>query len=189
MKYLFLFLFLASGLYAQTDVQTMGVVDSRYVTVDLDSTTTTSVYLLYKNARGGGDEFYLSTTEPDGSEKQAARLAYVGTGALSISVVTDTVTAQESDSLYATFQSYNWNKGKSAYYASANDIGYLVFDTYGTYAQAAIDYLNWTHGTMYTADLGGIIMPSTGLKITFGQKAFDTAGAATRLYVGIHLLR
>jgi len=187
MKYLLLFLF-ATGLWAQSDVYISNTVGTKYIQVTLDSTTTTSIYLLYKNKRGGGD-FYLSTSVPDGSEGQATNHISVGSGGLAIHVVTDTSVAEESDSLYATFQSYNWDKSKAAYFVSTNDVGYLVFDTYGTYTQSGIDYLNWTHGAMYTANLGGTIMESDGLKITFGQNTADNAGAATILSVGIHLLQ
>jgi len=188
MKYI-LVLFLCSFLYGQDNVYTADVTKSVYIQVALDSADTASIYLLYKNSGGSGGDFYLSETPPDGSEGQATNLSYIGKGGLAISIVPTFVTAEESDSLSATVQSYNWDKSESAYYASSNDLFYLVFDTYGTYGQAAVDYLNWTTNTMYTSDIGGIIMPGTGLKITFMQKAIDVSDADATISVGFHLLQ
>ena len=190
MKYILLvLLFLVVPLSAQQSVYTADVTKSVYIQVALDSADTASIYLLYKNSGGGGGDIYLSETAPSGSEGQTTNLSYIGKGSLTISIVPTFVTAEESDSLSATVQSYNWDKSKSAYYASSNDLFYLVFDTYGTYGQAAVDYLNWTTNTMYTADIGGIIMPGTGLKITFMQKAIDVSDADATISVGFHLLQ
>ena len=100
----------------------------------------------------------------------------------------DSVTADESDSLYVTIQPYDWNYFKGGFVASSNEVLYLVFDTADTYTSTTIDYLNWTSGTGYGADIGGKFGPSTGFVITVYQLANDNAGADSRINIGVMLL-
>ena len=188
MKYMF-FLLLPMFLFGQGTVDVQNTAEQRYVQITLDSTTTTVIYLLYKEANSGGGNFYLSTTAPTAILRQPTKGRAITSGAIALHVVTDSLTALESDSLYGYVQSYNWDKNKVTYYSAVNDTGFFDFDTPGSYTATAIDYLSWTHGNMYVVDLGGNRMPSTGLKITFGQVTTDNAGAETRLSVGLHILR
>jgi len=188
-KILILLSLLSGFLFAQTNVYTADVTQSKYLAVTLDSTETAVLYLLWEEAGQGGADFYLSETAPTGIYNQPTNKPSITKGGMTISLVMDSTTAQESDSLYAYVQSYNWNDSKSAYYSSVNDTLFLDFDTPGTYTGTSLDYLDWTHNNMYTADVGGEIMPGSGLKISLVQLANDNTGAASTANVGVHLLK
>jgi len=185
-KVLAFILLMAFGLYAQGKEVTLSVIEPEFYTLTLDSTASSIVYYIYPPLAGKSSlqRTSISTTIPTSASTQAAHLEFNSNGALTISMVTDSVTAQESDSLYAYVQTLIYDQNKSTWYRSANDTLFLNFSTAGTYTGTTIDYLDWTHGNCYTANLGGDIMPGAGIAITFGQWASGTAGADTKLYLG-----
>jgi hypothetical protein len=190
MRKIFILLLLLSGfLWGQANVYTADVTQSKYLQITLDSTDTDVVYLLWEEAGSGGADFYLSETIPAALTNQPYDKPSITKGGLAISVVLDTITAGETDSLNVYVQSFNWDGSTFAYYASTNDTIFLDFDTPGTYTGTSADQLNWIDGRMYTADLGGVIMPGTGLKISFVQAADDSAGADATASIGVHLLK
>ena len=193
MKY-FLCLFLALfvvNVYSQQKVISLKTIRPEFITVALDSTTSSIVYYIYPPPAGDNspNRTAISTTAPTSASLQAKNLEYNAEGALTISLVTDTLTAEESDSLYGYVQTLIYDDTKAAWYRATNDTLFLDFDTPGTYTGTSIDYLDWTHGSCYVAELGGSIMPGAGLAITLGQHTDDNAGAATTLYVGFWWLR
>ena len=173
-------------IFAQTN--TRSIIKADYIQITLDSTMLDTVYYLFKS-EGGGANTYLSEVAPSGIEHQAVHWEYLTAGAIRVEMVTDTSTAEESDSLYASMQPFDWNYFKGTYVASSNELTYLDFDTYDSYDSVAVDYLDWTHGYSYGADLGGFFGPSTGFRFIFGQLANDNAGAATILDITIFLLQ
>jgi hypothetical protein len=162
-----------------------------YVTIELDSTATANLYVLFQPTKEGG-RYAISETAPtkaNTGERQTTLKRGLGTGDLAISIIPDTLTRQESDSLAVYYYPYVWDETKAAYYSATTDVKYLVFDTADTYVQTAIDYLDWTHGTMYTSAFSGRILPFSGIHIVFDQKAYDTSTSASTLYVGIWFVR
>jgi len=177
--------------YGQQKVESLDVIQPEFTTVTLDSTATSSVYYIFPPPAGinSGNRTAISTTAPTSASAQAKNLEFNASGALTISIVTDTLTAEESDSLYVSVASLIYDDNKATWYASNNDVFYLDLDTQGTYTNSSVQYLDWTHGTCYTADLGGEIMPAAGIKVTFGAYQNDTATSDTKLYVGFWWLK
>ena len=159
-------------------------ITAQYLTVTLDSTATATVYCLFRPTRES-NLFSISETAPT-STAQATRLEeWSCTGDVFISMVLDTLTNQESDSLYAYVQPYVYDATKAAYYTVQTQIEYLVFDTDDTYTQATVDYLDWSQGLCYGTSLSGALWPCAGFVLTIGQAAFDEAGAATTVYLAV----
>jgi hypothetical protein len=194
MKFLtvFMLLLLLVGInYGQRTVTALDVIRPEYITVALDSSTTSTVYYIYPPPAGenSGNRTAISTTAPTSASLQAINKEYNAKGALTIAIVTDSSTAEESDSLYISVATLWYDETKASWYTSNNDIQYLDFDTQGTYVNPAIQYLDWTHGTGYTADLGSQIMPGAGLTVVVGQVANDNAGAASNVYLSFWWVR
>jgi len=190
MRVVYAILLMVGVLFAQQSTVDLSVIQPEFYQLTLDSTTTSTVYYIYPPARGpnSAHRTAISTTTPTSASSQAKLLEYNSSGALTLSMVTDSVTAEESDSLYAYVQTLFYDENKATWYKSTNDSLYLVFDTPGTYTQTTgNDYLDWTHGSGYTCELGGDIMPGAGLAITFGAHQDDTAGADTKLSLGFWL--
>ena len=185
------YLLIFTAVYAQQSVVALDVIRPEFTTVTLDSTASSTIYYIYPPPAGPGSPYRtaISTTAPTSASAQAQNLEFDAKGALTISIIPDSVTADESDSLYAYVQTLIYDPNEAAWYASSNDTLYLVLDTPGTYTATSIDYLNWTSGSCYTADLGGDIMPGAGLAVTVGAYQNDTAGADVKLYVGFWWLR
>lgn len=185
-RIILLIVLMAGFLFAQGSVQSLSIIQPEFYTLTLDSTEETIVYYIYPPASGVNSALRtsISTTLPTYSATQARHREYNASGAFTISVVTDTSTAEESDSLYAYVQTLIYDPNKLTWYRSANDTLFLDFTTAGTYTGTSLKYLDWTHGRCYTANLGGDIMPGAGLAITFGAKQANTAGSETNLYLG-----
>ena len=192
-KILCLILISFGGLYAQQKQIDLWTIRPEYYTVTLDSTAETIVYYIFPPPAGenSNNRTAISTVAPTSASDQAKNLDFNAKGAIVISMIPDTVTAQESDSLYAYVQSLVYDKNKATWYRATNDTLFLVFDTPGTYTATAIDYLNWTHENCYTSSIGGTsgILPVAGFALTIGQYANDNAGADTKLYLGFWWLR
>ena len=185
MKWLAIFLLIPLLLFGQQKVISLNSIQPEYITVTLDSSTSSIVYYIYPPPAGinSGNRTAISTTAPTSASTQAKNLDYVASGALTIAMVTDTVTAEESDSLYAYVQTLIYDETKATWYRSTNDTLFLDFDTPGTYTGTSLDYLDWTHGSCYTADVGGSIMPGAGIALTLVSVANDNAGADMKAYV------
>lgn len=185
MKWLTLFLLIPVLLFGQQKTISVSNIQPEFITVNLDSTTSSIVYYIFPPPGGinSRDRTAVSTTAPTSASAQAKNLDFASNGAMTIAAVLDTLTAQESDSFYAYIQTLVYDETKATWYRSTNDTLFLDFDTPGTYTGTAIDYLNWTHGSCYTADVGGSIMPGAGFALTVGQYANDNAGAYTTAYI------
>jgi hypothetical protein len=185
MKWLTLFLLIPVLLFGQKKVITLNSIQPEFITITLDSTASSIVYYIYPPPAGINSDkrAAVSTTAPTATSVQAKNLDFVASGALTIAMVTDTVTAEESDSLYAYVQTLIWDDTKAGWYRSTNDTLFLDFDTPGTYTGTSIDYLDWTHGSLYTADVGGSIMPGAGIALTVGAVANGTSDADMKAYV------
>ena len=171
--------------FAQQKVEVLNVTQPEFITVTLDSTASSIVYYIYPPPAGinSSNRTEISTSSPTSDSVQARNLEFSANGALTIAIVTDSSTAEESDSLNVYVQTLIYDQTKTTWYKSVNDTLFLDFDTPGTYTGTSADYLDWTHGGCYTANLGGEIMPGAGLAITFSQVANDNADAASSIYV------
>ena len=187
MKY-WIVLLLSTFLYGQAVVQPLSILEPEYFTVTLYGTDAVDVYYIFpptnRNSRTA-----IDSTLPTSAALQAINQRYVGSGALTIAAVTDTTVAdttekrQDSDSLYMYIQSLIYDNTKATWYPSTNDTLFLDFDTPGTYTGTVLDYLDWTHGSCYTANLGGSVMPAAGYAITIGQVATDIANPRHTIYL------
>jgi hypothetical protein len=192
MKRIIVLLFLLTAIgWPQRKEISLSIIRPEFITVNLDSTASSVVYYIYPPPAGDNatNRTPISTTIPTSASAQAINLEYNASGALTLSIVTDSVTADESDSLYVSVATLLYDKTKATWYVSTNDVQYLDLDTPGTYFRTTIQYLNWTHGLCYTADFSGNVMPGAGLAVTVGQVTNDEAGAATNLYLGFWWVR
>jgi hypothetical protein len=185
MKWLTLFLLIPILLFGQKKVISLNSIQPEFITVTLDSTAAAIVYYIYPPPAGINSDkrAAVSTTAPTSTSVQAKNLDFVASGALTIAAVLDSLTKQESDSFYAYVQTLIWDETKAGWYRSTNDTLFLDFDTPGTYTGTSLDYLDWTHGSLYTADVGGSIMPGAGIALTVGSVANDTATSAMTAYI------
>jgi len=185
MKYLWI-LFIATFIWAQR-VETVKVIQPQYITVTLDSTTTATVYYVFPVPQGVGNNrgYAISTTAPTATTAgQSTYNDFAGNGALSISIIPDILTAEESDSLSVQLNALTYNP-TWGWDITENDDLYLVFDTPGTYTSTSADWLDWTTDLSYIADVSGVMIPAAGFALVFSQQADDTPGAATTLYVSV----
>ena len=194
MKFLTVFILIvlfSLSAYSQPKTTGLDVTRPEFITVTLDSTTSSVVYYIWPPPAGDNspNRTAISATAPTSASLQAQNLEYNASGGLTISVVIDSLTAQESDSFYVSVATLIYDKTKATWYTSTNDIFYLDLDTQGTYINSAIQYLNWTHGLCYTAGLGGDILVGAGLAVTVGQVTTDVTDAATTVYLGFWWLR
>jgi hypothetical protein len=186
MKWLLTLLLLIPLLsFGQRKVVTLKSIQPEYITVNVDSTASSVVYYIFPPPAGinSNDRTAISTTAPTSASAQAKNLVYNASGALTVAAVIDSVTAQESDSFYAYIQTLIYDETKAGWYRSTNDTLFLDFNTAGTYTGTSIDYLNWTHGSCYTADVGGSIMPGAGFALTVGAVMNETSGADLNAYI------
>jgi len=155
--------------------------DTEWYTITLDSTCTGRLYILFSPLRGY--EYSMSETLPTATTVQIEERK--STGNVTICVVTDSLTNQESDSVYFYKKPLAYIHQKGACYTPSNDSTFLVFDTKDTYTSSSADYLNWTHGKMYICTLNGELLNTTGFVLYIKQFAFDEPGAASKFYVQI----
>ena len=177
-KFIVLLVLLTIPLVAQRKSINLSITRVEFYADTLKGGTAESVYYLFPPPAGENSSARtaISETAPTSASMQAINLEYNANGALTLSFVFQDITATGVDSIFITVQSYNYDENNAAWYASSNDIFYLVLDTYGTYVQASIDYLDWTDNVMYTADLGGVIMPGAGIKIVIDQADTGNTG-------------
>jgi len=173
--------------YGQGRIVGLHRLQPEYITVTCDSTDSTTIYVSFPPASGinSSHRTAISATAFTSASAQAIHQDFVATGDVYISVVTDTSTIEESDSMFAYIKPYFYDATKATWYAVNADKGYLVFDTAGTYIQSTVDYLDWTHGSGYGACLSNELWPCSGFTLTIGQRTYNNAGAASTFYVGI----
>lgn len=159
-----------------------------FLTVTLDSTTTSTVYVPFPTDDWDRSSTNVSTTALTISSSQYGKAELLATGDYYISIVVDAVT-EESDSLYAYINPYFFDKTKEAWYINTTDKTWLCFDTPGVYTKSAVDYLNWTDGGAYGVQLSNELWSCAGFVVVFGQKAYDVAGAYTTVNVGVWPVR
>jgi hypothetical protein len=162
------------------------MIDSTKVT--LDSTSNSTVYVTYVPIRAS-KKFSPSTTAPTVTSDMTRLAEWSATGDVGVAVTIDTSTAQESDSLAFWVKPLVYSKSKNQYEESTNDSTFLVFDTAGTYTSTSIDYLNWTHGQMYTTTLSGQLWPFAGFVLKMKSVANDNAGADCDVYIDIYYVQ
>ena len=165
--------------YGQQIVRTMGLpLKTDYINFDLDSTASCTVYVMHRTLGS-------LNVDPDTSTAQnPPELQYV-TGDLTLGIMPDSVTREESDSLTAYIKPLMAFNQDSTVKIIEKDSTFLVFDTKGTYTATSADYLDWTHHRAYFCNLTGEIWATQGFCIIFNQYASDVATAYTRVYVTI----
>ncbi len=181
-------IFVASTAFAQTNVQMeMNLMKGQWTTCLLDSTETDTIFVIFPSDRldsfGGIDTVAASV-----NESQVNRNAWVGTGDVFLTIIPETGAAEESDSLYAYFKPYAFNGTKDAWYVIKNDSTFAVFNTQNEYVDELIHYLNWTSGVCYGIQLSNELWSCGGFIFVIGQKAFNTAVASSKIYVGVHIV-
>lgn len=167
---------------------------SESITVTLAGTTTSTFYFTWPIASGSGSEYrnihsaqdMLTATALTSSADQATYMKFMATGDVYVSIVPVVGATSDADSLYAYMTPYTYESGRAAWYAVATDVSYLVFDTAGTYAQAAIDYLDWTTNTAVGVQLSNEMWSTPGAAFTFGQVSSGT-GIVT-LYITFYVV-
>lgn len=192
MKKVLALLLLPMLAFAQLDnVVSQKEIIPEYITVDLDSTTTSTIYYIFPPSAGitSSRRTAPSTTAPTASSAQANIRSYTATGDVGISVVIDSVTADESDSLYMYINPLFYDATKAAWHIDATHVRYLVFDTADSYTSDSVDYLNWSSGGDYYTTLSNELWPAAGFALTVGQYTIDVAGAYTRCYFGFWTVR
>jgi len=185
MRFILFIMLLSVFAIAQT-AAILTEVEPEFYTLNLDSTETATVYYIFPPPQGQQSprRTAISETAPTSSSSQATYQVYNANGAFTISIVTDSVTADESDSLYAFIRPLFYDSGKSSFYLSTNDTLFLIFDTPQSYIATSADYLNWTHGNLYSSMLGPYLCPAAGFGLTFVQTANDNSGADANIYIG-----
>jgi len=155
----------------------------------LDSTETQTIYIAFPSPSGPGDNSVPYDTSTIFTASDITGISKQFTAkSIHISIVPDTITIQESDSLVAYYHPLNWSPSKTAWYKASNDSTFLVFSTRASYTNATVSYLDWTHGKNYSAFLTeALIWPGSGIAITFVQYAFDNAGSATTLNIEVYI--
>ena len=189
---IFITCLLVSTAFGQGKVIAEKLIEPEYITVTIDSITEKTIYYLFPHPRGLASTHRTapSTTAPTSASVQVADAPmFSSTGDVFISMVLDTLTASDTDSLYAYVKPLVYDNAKKAFYTSASDVFYLVFDTAGTYTASAIDYLSWTHGYCYTASLSGALWPCAGFALTIDRVSGGVANADVKAYVGIWTVR
>ena len=188
MRWFFLLLLMPLLVFSQLKVEVVNTIAPEFLTISLDSTDADTIYYLFPSPAGptSGKRYSPSETAPTSASAQAQLLEYAASGVLTITIVTDTVTAEESDSLTAWITPYFYDKTKETFYQPTDTV-FLDFNTNGTYVQTSKTYLNWTHGEGYIAYLtGSDIWPVNGFVLEFSQLANGTADADMNIYVGFY---
>ena len=155
------------------------------ITFTLDSTSTKTVYIAFPSARVGLQSTKLDTAALGTGLTTYTEGEFSGTGNMFLSIVVDSLADDVLDSLASWMKPYTFNKTKEAWYQSANDSTFLIWDTVNDYTATTIDYLNWTHGKCYTIQLSNELWQCGGLAIVFRQVAAHTAAGATRVYFAL----
>lgn len=181
-----LLLALAAPLFGQQP-QYRPLIHTKEISITLDSTATKTVFIPFPSPIRGWHIDPDTTAFTTGAAPYRDNITTM-TGDFSISIVPKIGTAEESDSLYAYMQPYTYSKTEGSWYRATNDTTFLVFDTPGTYATTALDYLDWTTNNLYISTLSGETWVTPGLAVTFGQAAADVATASTRIRVIITLV-
>jgi hypothetical protein len=181
-----LFLIFSVLCAAQDKVTTVGLILPEFTTVTLDSSDSQTLYVTFPYTAGptSARRIQISTTKPTSTSAQAINPVFSSSGNVFVHVIPDTLTRQESDSLYAYIKPLVYDSNKKDWYTSEKDSTFLVFDTIGMYSSTVADYLDWTHGKCYTTTLTNELWPCAGFTITFVQRAFNVATADTKLYLG-----
>lgn len=185
-----LFVLFAVSLFAQGKVISVPIIIPESTTITLDSTATSTIYVSFPPPSGptSASRTAISTTAFSATSAQSVNRVFSSTGDVYVSFVADTSVREESDSLTAWIQPYVYEINKNAWYETAADSTFLVFDTPGTYIATSADYLNWTHGKLYGVPLSNELWPCSGFSITFYAKQFNTAGSQTKLYLTIYFV-
>ena len=187
MKWLFVFLLVPLLVFGQRKVIDLDIVQPEFLTVNVDSTETVKAYYLYPTTAGptGGDRFAPSETAPTSATRQAKVLRFQVPSEMYLSFVTDTVTAEESDSLSLYLIPYFYDKTKAAFYA-ASDTLFLDLDaTASTYTGSAAVQTDYAHGIAYNVKLtSSQLWASAGFVLVYAHTANDNAGADANVYTG-----
>lgn len=173
MKKLVSFILLLSFgvVFGQGKVIAEKLLEPEYLTVVMDSITAVNIYYIFPSPQGlnSSNRTSPSETAPTSASAQARNPQFSSTGDMFISVVLDTLTNSDVDSLYMSIKPLVYDEAKATWYTSASDIIYLVFDTPSTYTSSALDYLTWVHGSCYTVSLSGVLWPCAGFMLTMNR--------------------
>ena len=168
MKRLISFILLLPVLaFGQGKVIAEKLIEPEYLTVVMDSVTQVKVYYIFPSPQGltSSNRTAPSETAPTSASAQAINKQFSSTGDVFISVVLDTLTNSDTDSLYFSVKPLIYDETKATWYESVADVLYLVFDTASTYTSSSLDYLSWTHGYCYTTVLSGALWPCAGFTL------------------------
>jgi len=181
-------LMLAGSLFAQAEGEriTFKSIRPQFTSVTMDSATEKVVYVAFPTTRW--DQVTIDTVALTTASPAYQRQQVLATGDVYIQILPEVHNTEESDSLYAWIKPYGYFYEKEAWYES-EDLTYLVFDTPGVYAQAGVDYLDWTAGEAYGVSLSNELWATGGFTIHFNQKTYDNAGADTKIYVAVWIVR
>ena len=179
--------------FGQGKVIAEKLIEPEFITVVMDSITQVKVYYTFPPPQGlsSSHRTAISETAPTSASAQARNMQFSSTGDVFISVVLDTLTNSDTDSLYFSIKPLVYDETKATWYESAADVLYLVFDTAGTYTSSALDYLSWTHGYCYTTTLSGSLWPCAGFTLMMDRvnRGNDYADADITAYIGIWTVR
>jgi len=184
-------LMLAGSTFAQFEEGeriTFKSIKPRFGFCTLDSAVAKVFYIPWPTTRWS-QQTTLDTVALTTAHPAYQRQELQATGDVFVQVLMDTVTRDESDSLIAWIKPYTYDYNKEAWAESANDSTFLVLDTPGVYAQAGVDYLDWTHGKTYTVQLSNELWSSGGFTLHFKQYTYNTAGASSRAFVGVFFVQ
>ena len=179
--------------FGQGKVIAEKLIEPEYLTVVMDSVTQVKVYYIFPSPQGltSSNRTAPSETAPTSASAQARNRQFSSTGDVFISVVLDTLTNSDTDSLYFSIKPLVYDATKGLWYESAADVLYLVFDTAGTYTSSALDYLSWTHGYCYTTILSGSLWPCAGFTLMMDRvnRGNAYADADITAYIGFWNVR
>lgn len=187
MKWLIAFLLVPLLVFGQRKVIDLDVVQPEFLTVNLDSTETVKAYYLYPSSAGvtGTYRYAPSETAPTTAAYQAQNLEYQVPSEMYLSFVTDTVTADESDSLSLYLIPYFFDKTKAAFYAASDTLYLNLQGASSTYTSATALQLDYAHGIAYNVKLtSSELWASAGFVLVYVHTANDTADADANVYTG-----
>ena len=183
-------LMLAGSTFAQFEEGeriTFKSIKPRFGFCTLDSAVAKVFYIPWPTTRWS-QQTTLDTVALTTAHPAYQRQELQATGDVFIGVVLEEITA-ESDSLIAWIKPYWFDTTKESWYESANDSTFLVLDTPGVYAQAGVDYLDWTTAKSYSVQLSNELWSSGGFTLTFKQYTYDNAGASTRVNLSVYFVQ